>query len=109
MGISNGIGAFAGVSGFILEHLVAAQGNAVGWRISFLIAAGVDLTALITFALFAKGELQEWAKEEEPQQTMQDIVRRLYISVDYGRFRSVFRIDPVAGVQSAAEFPPLCK
>ncbi|VDN39598.1 unnamed protein product [Gongylonema pulchrum] len=53
------------------------RGNAVGWRISFLIAAGVDLTALITFALFAKGELQEWAKEEEPQQTMQDIVRRL--------------------------------
>ncbi|MCP9259616.1 Vesicular glutamate transporter 1 [Dirofilaria immitis] len=77
MGFSNGISALAGASSFILEHLVAAQGIEKGWRISFLIAAAIDLTAMITFLILAKGELQEWAKEKEPQQSMGDIVRRL--------------------------------
>ncbi|CAG9530768.1 unnamed protein product [Cercopithifilaria johnstoni] len=48
MGFSNGISALAGISGFILEHFVAE-----------------------------KGEHQQWAKEKEPQQSMEDIVRRL--------------------------------
>ncbi|VDK78313.1 unnamed protein product [Litomosoides sigmodontis] len=77
MGFSNGISALAGASGFILEHLVAAQGTETGWRISFLIAAAIDLAAMITFLIFGKGELQQWAKEKEPQQSMEDIVRRL--------------------------------
>ncbi|OZC09480.1 hypothetical protein X798_03437 [Onchocerca flexuosa] len=77
MGFSNGISALAGASSFILEHLIAAQGNEKGWRISFLIAAAIDLTAMFTFLIFAKGELQQWAKEKEPQQSMGDIVRRL--------------------------------
>lgn len=77
MGASNGIGALAGASGFLLEHLIAIKGNEAGWKLSFLIAAGVDITAVITFLLFSKGEIQQWAKEEEPQQSMKDIVRRL--------------------------------
>lgn len=58
-----------------MEKLI--QGTEAGWRISFMIAAAIDLTAMITFLIFAKGELQQWAKEKEPQQSMEDIVRRL--------------------------------
>uniref|UniRef100_A0A915BPQ4 Major facilitator superfamily (MFS) profile domain-containing protein n=1 Tax=Parascaris univalens TaxID=6257 RepID=A0A915BPQ4_PARUN len=77
MGFSNGVGALAGVSGFALEHLVAKEGTLIGWRTSFLMAMCVDIIALISFLVFGTGELQEWAKEEEPQQSMKDIVRRL--------------------------------
>uniref|UniRef100_A0A183V6Z9 MFS domain-containing protein n=1 Tax=Toxocara canis TaxID=6265 RepID=A0A183V6Z9_TOXCA len=77
MGFSNGVGALAGVSGFALEHLVASEGTAIGWRTSFLMAMCVDIIALISFLIFGTGELQEWAKEEEPQQSMEEIVRRL--------------------------------
>ncbi|VDK58106.1 unnamed protein product [Anisakis simplex] len=77
MGFSNGLGALAGVSGMILEQLVHSQGVIIGWRISFLIAVGIDIIGLVTFLIFGSGELQEWAKEEEPQQSMQEIVRRL--------------------------------
>lgn len=77
MGFSNGVGALAGVCGLVLEHLVAAKGTARGWRISFLIAMCVDAVGLISFLIFGEGELQDWAKEEEPQQSMQEIVRRI--------------------------------
>ncbi|CAG9529621.1 unnamed protein product [Cercopithifilaria johnstoni] len=33
---------------------------------------------MITFLILAKGEHQQWAKEKEPQQSMEDIVRRLF-------------------------------
>ncbi|VIO91367.1 Uncharacterized protein BM_BM4991 [Brugia malayi] len=95
MGFSNGISALAGAGGFILEHLVATQGIKEGWRISFLIAAAIDLTAMIIFILFAKGELQQWAKEKEPQQSMEDIVRRL----SYIMRRMSSRRRPESGVK----------
>ncbi|KAK6101483.1 Major Facilitator Superfamily protein [Brugia pahangi] len=95
MGFSNGISALAGAGGFILEHLVATQGIEEGWRISFLIAAAIDLTAMIIFILFAKGELQQWAKEKEPQQSMEDIVRRL----SYIMRRMSSRRRPESGVK----------
>ncbi|VDN52662.1 unnamed protein product [Dracunculus medinensis] len=68
MGLSNGIGALAGISGF---------GTDAGWRSAFLIATVVDILAVITFLVFGRGELQEWAKEVEREQSMQEVVRKL--------------------------------
>uniref|UniRef100_A0A0N5AIW1 MFS domain-containing protein n=1 Tax=Syphacia muris TaxID=451379 RepID=A0A0N5AIW1_9BILA len=77
MGFSNGFSALAGASGFILEHFIAAQGVKMGWRLSFLLAVCVDIVGLLVFLIFGAGEIQEWAKEEEPQQSMEEIVRSL--------------------------------
>ena len=49
----------------------------MGWRMSFLLAVLVDIVGLLIFLIFGTGELQDWAKEEEPQQTMGEIVRSL--------------------------------
>ncbi|MFH4977021.1 hypothetical protein AB6A40_003730 [Gnathostoma spinigerum] len=75
MGFSNGVGALAGISGLVSEHLTA-DGPA-GWRTCFLLAMCIDLVGLITFVVFGSGELQDWAKEVEPQQSTEEIVRRL--------------------------------
>ncbi|VDD96146.1 unnamed protein product [Enterobius vermicularis] len=64
MGFSNGFSALAG-------------GVQLGWRFSFLLAVCVDVLGLLTFLIFGAGEIQEWAKEEEPQQSMEEIVRSL--------------------------------
>ncbi|KAK0416489.1 hypothetical protein QR680_012519 [Steinernema hermaphroditum] len=74
MGFSNGFGALAGIGGFLTEHLT--KDNPEGWQACFLVAMCVDLFGFAFFAIFASGEVQDWAKEKEPEQTMDEIVHR---------------------------------
>ncbi|TKR77280.1 hypothetical protein L596_018281 [Steinernema carpocapsae] len=78
MGFSNGVGALAGIGGFFTEHITRDNPTS-GWQQCFLMAMAVDLVGLVTFLLLGSGEIQEWAKEEEPQQSMEEIVQRLFI------------------------------
>lgn len=75
MGFSNGIGALAGMGGIITQNLTAD--NPAGWKWCFLLAMAVDLFGIIFYLLFAKGEVQEWAREPEPEETLGDFVRRI--------------------------------
>ncbi|KJH48118.1 transporter, major facilitator family protein [Dictyocaulus viviparus] len=75
MGFTNGFGALAGMGGFITQHLTL--NNPAGWKYCFLLAMAVDVFGLIFFLLFAKGEVQEWAREPEPQETLGEFVRRI--------------------------------
>ncbi|KAK6051981.1 hypothetical protein COOONC_10515 [Cooperia oncophora] len=68
MGLSNGFGALAGLSGFITQHLTV--NNPAGWKYCFLLAMSVDIFGIIFFLLFAKGEVQDWAREPEPEETL---------------------------------------
>uniref|UniRef100_A0A0K0F7P0 Vesicular glutamate transporter (inferred by orthology to a D. melanogaster protein) n=1 Tax=Strongyloides venezuelensis TaxID=75913 RepID=A0A0K0F7P0_STRVS len=79
MGISNGVGALAGLGNIVTEHLTAH--DPAGWKECFLVAMGIDLFAAVTFLIFGSGELQDWAKEEEPTQTMSEIIRRVSTAV----------------------------
>ncbi|CAI4230656.1 unnamed protein product [Auanema sp. JU1783] len=75
MGFSNGLGALAGMGGIITQNLTAD--NPGGWKYCFLLAVGVDLFGLIFYLIFAKGDVQEWAREAEPEETMGEFVRRI--------------------------------
>ncbi|KAK6015403.1 hypothetical protein OSTOST_19172 [Ostertagia ostertagi] len=75
MGLSNGFGALAGLSGFITQHLTV--NNPAGWKYCFLLAMSVDIFGIIFFLLFAKGEIQDWAREPEPEETLGEFVRRI--------------------------------
>uniref|UniRef100_A0A1I8AR58 MFS domain-containing protein n=1 Tax=Steinernema glaseri TaxID=37863 RepID=A0A1I8AR58_9BILA len=79
MGFSNGFGALAGIGGFLTEHLT--KDNPEGWQACFLVAMCVDLFGFAFFAIFASGEEQEWAREQEPQQSLDDIVHRFSSAV----------------------------
>uniref|UniRef100_A0AC35U9U1 MFS domain-containing protein n=1 Tax=Rhabditophanes sp. KR3021 TaxID=114890 RepID=A0AC35U9U1_9BILA len=79
MGFSNGIGALAGLVSLVVEHLT--KNNPAGWRELFLIAVGVDLFGFLFFNIFSSGELQEWAKEEEPTQSYGEIIRKVSTAV----------------------------
>jgi ACS family sodium-dependent inorganic phosphate cotransporter-like MFS transporter 6/7/8 len=71
MGISNGLGALAGLGGFLTEHLTAEVNHAEvpqlqllhfkgpnGWQMCFLIAMAIDLFGVAFFVIFASGEIQ---------------------------------------------------
>ncbi|KAJ1364577.1 putative vesicular glutamate transporter vglu-3 [Parelaphostrongylus tenuis] len=75
MGFTNGIGALAGIGGFITQHLTL--NNPGGWKYCFLLAVTVDVIGVLFFLLFAEGEVQEWALEPEPQETLGEFVRRI--------------------------------
>ncbi|CAJ0579150.1 unnamed protein product, partial [Mesorhabditis spiculigera] len=75
MGFSNGIGALAGAGSLITSPLTL--NNPAGWKYCFLLACVVDIFGIIFFLLFAEGEVQDWAKEQEPEISTQEIVRRI--------------------------------
>ncbi|XGW14763.1 hypothetical protein V3C99_000774 [Haemonchus contortus] len=75
MGLSNGFGALAGLSGFITQNLTV--NNPAGWKYCFLLAMSVDIFGIFFFLLFAKGEVQDWAREPEPEETLGEFVRRI--------------------------------
>ncbi|XP_023555781.1 probable small intestine urate exporter isoform X1 [Octodon degus] len=49
------------VTGVLLSQ---ASSSELGWRNVFLIAAAVDLVGLVFYLIFAKAEVQDWAKEQ---------------------------------------------
>ncbi|EYC19031.1 hypothetical protein Y032_0025g1127 [Ancylostoma ceylanicum] len=75
MGFSNGFGALAGIGNFVTQHLTA--NNPSGWKYCFLLAMSIDVFGIIFFLIFGQGEVQEWAREPEPEETLGEFVRRI--------------------------------
>ncbi|RCN51264.1 transporter, major facilitator family protein [Ancylostoma caninum] len=75
MGFSNGFGALAGIGNFVTQHLTA--NNPSGWKYCFLLAMSIDVFGIIFFLIFGEGEVQEWAREPEPEETLGEFVRRI--------------------------------
>uniref|UniRef100_A0A914HVT9 Major facilitator superfamily (MFS) profile domain-containing protein n=1 Tax=Globodera rostochiensis TaxID=31243 RepID=A0A914HVT9_GLORO len=62
MGFSNGIGTLAGLTcPFVVESLTS-KGNTNGWVTVFLLASLIHFTGITFYAVYASGELQEWAE-----------------------------------------------
>ena len=67
MGISNGVGTFSGmICPVVTERLKTKYGKA-GWETIFLLASLIHFTGVTFYAVFASGELQDWA-EPPPEQ-----------------------------------------
>ncbi|VDK61205.1 unnamed protein product [Onchocerca ochengi] len=68
MGFSNGIGTLAGLTcPFVTEKLIARGPR--GWEKVFLLASLIHFTGVTFYAVYASGELQDWAEpkdEEKP-------------------------------------------
>ncbi|CAB3402112.1 unnamed protein product [Caenorhabditis bovis] len=75
MGIANGLGACAGAGGLITNTLTI--NNPDGWKWVFILATSVDAFGIIFYLLFAKGEVLEWAREPEKEETFNEFVRRM--------------------------------
>ncbi|PAV68319.1 hypothetical protein WR25_12958 [Diploscapter pachys] len=75
MGLSNGIGALAGMGGLITNNLTSD--NPSGWMWCFLLAMGVDVLGIFFYLIFARGHVLEWAREAEPEETFGEFVRRM--------------------------------
>uniref|UniRef100_A0A0M3IKK3 MFS domain-containing protein n=1 Tax=Ascaris lumbricoides TaxID=6252 RepID=A0A0M3IKK3_ASCLU len=67
MGFSNGIGTLAGLTCPFVTEKFTARG-AHGWEKVFLLASLIHFTGVTFYAVFASGELQEWAEPKEEEQ-----------------------------------------
>ncbi|KAJ1367386.1 hypothetical protein KIN20_028286 [Parelaphostrongylus tenuis] len=61
MGFSNGIGTLAGLTCPIVTEKFTASG-AHGWEKVFLLASLIHFTGVTFYAIYASGELQDWAE-----------------------------------------------
>uniref|UniRef100_A0A0N5B0U0 MFS domain-containing protein n=1 Tax=Syphacia muris TaxID=451379 RepID=A0A0N5B0U0_9BILA len=61
MGFSNGIGTLAGLTCPLVTEKITAKGPHA-WQAVFLLASLIHFTGVTFYALFASGELQEWAE-----------------------------------------------
>lgn len=67
MGFSNGIGTLAGLTcPFVTEKLIAR--GARGWEKVFLLASLIHFTGITFYAVYASGELQDWAEPKDEQE-----------------------------------------
>merc|ERR1719412_1790033 len=76
MGISNGVGTFAGmICPITTEQITKTHKDkeelAEQWQHVFLIASSVHFFGVIFYACFASGELQDWAKADPKEETME--------------------------------------
>jgi len=76
MGISNGVGTFAGmICPITTEQITKDHKNTdeliLQWQTVFCIASGIHFFGVIFYALFASGELQDWAKAAPCDETME--------------------------------------
>merc|ERR1712038_1756905 len=76
MGISNGVGTFAGMICPITTEQITKDTKdnddlILRWQTVFCIASGIHFFGVAFYALFASGELQDWAKAEPKEETME--------------------------------------
>ncbi|GMR40018.1 hypothetical protein PMAYCL1PPCAC_10213, partial [Pristionchus mayeri] len=69
MRMSNGIGILADLTCPFIAEKFTAQSPKHGWTSVFVLASMIHFTGVTFYALFASGELQDWAepKQEEDQ------------------------------------------
>jgi len=75
MGISNGVGTFAGmICPITTEQITKIHPTKTvlisEWREVFLIASGIHFAGVIFYAIFASGEIQDWAKAPNVSEEM---------------------------------------
>ncbi|CAL2036400.1 unnamed protein product [Caenorhabditis brenneri] len=75
MGVSNGLGAIAGVGSIVTNSMTFE--NPDGWKWVFLLAMSIDICGIIFFLVFAKGDVLAWAREPEKEETFNEFVRRM--------------------------------
>ncbi|CAI5444539.1 unnamed protein product [Caenorhabditis angaria] len=81
MGFSNGIGTLAGLTcPFVTEQFTAHSKH--GWTSVFLLASLIHFTGVTFYAVYASGELQDWAepKDEEEPWANKDLVNKTGIN-----------------------------
>uniref|UniRef100_A0A915PS87 Major facilitator superfamily (MFS) profile domain-containing protein n=1 Tax=Setaria digitata TaxID=48799 RepID=A0A915PS87_9BILA len=90
MGFSNGIGTLAGLTcPFVTEKLISRGPR--GWEKVFLLASLIHFTGVTFYAVYASGELQDWAEpkdEEEPWFRDNVYKSSTAIGADYGTVNS---------------------
>ncbi|KAM3715974.1 putative vesicular glutamate transporter eat-4 [Dirofilaria immitis] len=90
MGFSNGIGTLAGLTcPFVTEKLIARGPR--GWEKVFLLASLIHFTGVTFYAVYASGELQDWAEpkdEEEPWFRSNEYKGSIVAGNDYGTVTS---------------------
>ncbi|EPB69574.1 transporter, major facilitator family protein [Ancylostoma ceylanicum] len=67
MGFSNGIGTLAGLTCPIVTEKFTANG-AHGWEKVFLLASLIHFTGVTFYAVYASGELQDWAEPKDEEE-----------------------------------------
>ncbi|VDK72823.1 unnamed protein product [Litomosoides sigmodontis] len=90
MGFSNGIGTLAGLTcPFVTEKLISRGPR--GWEKVFLLASLIHFTGVTFYAVYASGELQDWAEpkdEEEPWFRGNTCKSSTVVGGDYGATNS---------------------
>ncbi|KAI6188437.1 putative vesicular glutamate transporter eat-4 [Aphelenchoides besseyi] len=66
MGFSNGIGTLAGLTCPFVTELLTAKGPH-GWVTVFLLASLIHFTGVTFYAIYASGDLQDWAEPKEEE------------------------------------------
>lgn len=92
MGFSNGIGTLAGLTcPFVTEKLTANGPH--GWVTVFLLASLIHFTGITFYAVYASGELQDWA-EPKDETFIDPALGKQTAPVDYGSNRTQSVSDP---------------
>lgn len=90
MGISNGIGTFAGMLCPIVVEMLTQKGTREEWSHVFLIASIIHFIGVIFYGFFASGEKQPWAdpKDELQNDNLKDEIDQFksYGTVENSRF-----------------------
>jgi hypothetical protein len=76
MGISNGVGTFSGMICPITTEQITKNHDSMEnimseWQKVFLIASSIHFFGVIFYAIFASGEIQDWAKAPPETETME--------------------------------------
>lgn len=106
MGFSNGIGTLAGLTcPFVTEAFTAHSKH--GWTSVFLLASLIHFTGVTFYAVYASGELQEWAEpKEEEEWSNKELVNKTGINgTGYGAAETTFTTLP-AGVEASYQAAP---
>uniref|UniRef100_A0A8R1ID49 Major facilitator superfamily (MFS) profile domain-containing protein n=1 Tax=Caenorhabditis japonica TaxID=281687 RepID=A0A8R1ID49_CAEJA len=105
MGFSNGIGTLAGLTcPFVTEAFTAHSKH--GWTRVFLLASLIHFTGVTFYAVYASGELQEWAEpKDEEEWSNKELVNKAGINGSgYGAAETTFTSLP-AGVEASYQAP----
>uniref|UniRef100_A0A1I7YMT7 MFS domain-containing protein n=1 Tax=Steinernema glaseri TaxID=37863 RepID=A0A1I7YMT7_9BILA len=99
MGFSNGIGTLAGLTcPFVTEKFT--EHGSHGWVKVFLLASLIHFTGVTFYAVYASGELQDWAepKEEEEPWSNPDNFAVKAANMGYGATDQPVKLDPLPDV-----------
>uniref|UniRef100_A0A915IKJ3 Uncharacterized protein n=1 Tax=Romanomermis culicivorax TaxID=13658 RepID=A0A915IKJ3_ROMCU len=85
MGMSNGMGTFAGMICPAVTEKLTKTYKVRGWETVFLLAGMIHLTGVLFYAIFASGEKQPWAEPPEDEENEAPAAARAKIgSIGYG-------------------------